>query len=342
MNKVHLVALLTVFLYTYGYSGSVHPVAAAMSLPDPGYVSSHSPLTPASIDMINAQCCQTLFPGYLQQALKNHRANIPASNDTLEGAYALVAGGSKGIGYAIAEALARRGYNMVLIARHADSLLSAKNKLESIYGVHVEMLVYDLEKEESAEAISKWCVEKNIHLKVLCNVAGMGGVDDYLSLPLDSLRYMVRLNVESAMALTLTLLPLLEKNSPSYILNVSSMAGFAPIPSKNLYSATKSAVTFFSYSLRYQLRTKNISVSCLAPGPVFTKPSIKEDTKKKLGWFGMLMAVSPEVVGEIAIRETFNRKLMIVPGSVAKISAAVIRILPRRWLTNFYGKKGDK
>ena len=255
---------------------------------------------------------------------------------------AYITGGSKGIGYAIAEALARRGYNMVLIARHADSLLSAKNKLESIYGVHVETLVYDLAKEESAEAISKWCIEKNIQLKVLCNVAGLGGVDDYLSLPLDSLRYMVRLNVESTMALTLTLLPLLEKNAPSYILNVSSMAGFAPIPSKNLYSATKSAVTFFSYSLRYQLKTKNVSVSCLAPGPVFTKPSIKEDTKKKLGWFGMLIAVSPEVVGEIAVRETLNGKLMIVPGSVAKISAAVIRFLPRRWLTNFYGKAGDK
>lgn len=259
-----------------------------------------------------------------------------------EAPYALVAGGSKGIGYSISEALARRGFNLILIARHRDSLISAKNKLESAYQVHVEILVHDLSNEESAVAIAKWCTAKNIHLKMLCNVAGYGGTRDYLSLSLDTLRYMVRLNIESTMALTLTLLPLLEMNAPSYILNVASMAGFAPIPAKNLYSATKSAVIFFSYALRNQLKKKNISVSCLTPGPVFTKPSIEKDTKAKLGWLGMKMAVSPDRVGEIAVRETFNRKLIIVPGNLAKIATSVIRFLPRRWVVAAYGNVGSE
>ncbi len=256
--------------------------------------------------------------------------------------YALVAGGSKGIGYAIAEALAKRRYNLILIARHADSLLAAKNKLESAYQIHVEILVYDLSREQSADEIAKWCTDKNIHLKMLCNVAGLGGTRDYLLLPLDSLRYMVRLNVESAMALSLTLLPLLEKNAPSYILNVASMAGFAPIPVKNLYSATKSAVIFFSYSLRYQLKEKNISVSCLSPGPVFTKPEIRQDTKKKLGWFGMQMAVPPKKVGEVAVRKTLKKRMMIVPGTLSKITSTIIRVLPRRWIVSLYNKAGKK
>src|SRR6185436_4631623 len=62
--------------------------------------------------------------------------------------YALVAGGSKGIGYAIAEALAKRGYNLVLIARHEAPLLTAKDKLESAYGIHVEILMHDLSLEK--------------------------------------------------------------------------------------------------------------------------------------------------------------------------------------------------
>src|SRR5450432_880636 len=256
--------------------------------------------------------------------------------------YALVAGGSKGIGYGIAEALAKRGYDLILIARHVDSLRAAKNKLESLYKIHVELLSFDLARDESAVQIAQWCTEKNIPLKMLCNVAGFGGSRDYLSLPLDTLRYMINLNIGSAMALTLTLLPLLEKNAPSYILNVGSMAGFAPIPVKNLYSATKSAVVFFSYSLSYQLKDKNISVSVLCPGPVFTKPEIIEDTKKKLGWFGSLMAVPPEKVGEIAVRETLDHKLVIVPGTVSKITAFLIRILPRQMIVNIYGKAGDK
>ena len=259
-----------------------------------------------------------------------------------DSAYALVAGGSKGIGFAIAEALAKRGYNLILIARHMDSLVASKNELEGLYGIHVEIIPYDLSREEAATDIARWCNERNIRLKMLCNVAGFGGARDYLTLPLDSLRYMINLNVGSAMALTLTLLPLLEKNAPSYILNVGSMAGFAPIPVKNLYSATKSAVVFFSYSLSYQLKEKNISVSVLCPGPVFTKPEIKEDTQKKLGWFGTLMAVPPEKVGEVAVRETLNKKLVIVPGTVSKLTSIIIRFLPRKWIVSIYGKAGDK
>ncbi|HEV7620947.1 MAG TPA: SDR family NAD(P)-dependent oxidoreductase, partial [Flavisolibacter sp.] len=261
-------------------------------------------------------------------------------NDSLP--YALVAGGNKGIGYAIAEALAKRKYNLILIARHTDSLNSAKRKLESAYGIHVELLIYDLSKEQAASDIATWCTSKNIHLKMLCNVAGFGGARDYLSLPLDSLRYMVRLNVESAMALSLTLLPLLEKNAPSYILNVASMAGFSPIPVKNLYSATKSAIVFFSYSLRYQLKKKKISVSCLAPGPVFTKPEIVQDTKEKLGRFGVWMAVSPSRVGEVAVRKTLKKKMIIVPGTLARITSIFVRLLPKRLLAGIYNKIGNK
>jgi uncharacterized protein len=256
--------------------------------------------------------------------------------------YALIAGGSKGIGYGIAEALAKRGYNLILIARHLDTLQAAKSKLEIKYKVHVEILAMDLSFDTTATEIAKWCTDRNVRLKILCNVAGLGGANDYLSYPLDSLRYMVRLNIESCMALSLTLLPLLEKNAPSYILNVASMAGFAPIPIKNMYSATKSAVVFFSYSLRYQLKDKNISVSCLCPGPVYTKPEIVKDTKEKLGWFGNKMAMDPGAVGEIAVKKTFNKRLIIVPGTLAKISSSLIRFFPRRWVVNLYGGAGNK
>ncbi|MFI5154828.1 MAG: SDR family NAD(P)-dependent oxidoreductase [Chitinophagales bacterium] len=271
-------------------------------------------------------------------------SSIPPADTIIDSLkpYALVAGGSKGIGYGIAEALAKRGYNLILIARHMDTLVAAKERLEKSFPIHVELLALDLSFDSTAGTIAKWCTERNIHLKVLCNVAGIGGANDYLSLSLDSLRYMVRLNVESCMALSLLLLPLLEKNAPSYILNVASMAGFAPIPIKNLYSATKSAVVFFSYSLQYQLREKRISVSCLCPGPVYTKPEIVKDTKEKLGWFGNQMALDPHTVGEYAIMKTFKGRMIIVPGSLAKFSSSLIRFLPRRWIVDIYGSKGKK
>ncbi len=267
------------------------------------------------------------------------------SNDTLihNGyPYALIAGGSKGIGYALAEAWAKRGYNLVLIARHWDSLSAAKTKLESAYGIHVELLSYDLSREESAAAIAKWCIEKDIPLKALCNVAGAGGSRDYLHTSLDTIRYMVRLNIESCLTLTYQLLPLLEKNAPAYILNVASMAGFAPIPLKNVYSATKSAVLFFSYSLRYQLKSKHISVSCLAPGPVYTKPEIVAETKKQLGWLGNKMARDPHRVGEKTVRKTLKGKMIIVPGFLANMMSQILRILPPRWSAAIYDRLGKE
>ena len=256
--------------------------------------------------------------------------------------YALVAGGSKGIGYAIAVALAKRNYNLILIGRQMDSLITAKNSLESSYKIKVTIMEKDLSLPGSAEAIAAWCQQDQLPLSMLCNDAGLGGNKDFLSLPLDDLRNMISINISAQMALCHGLLDLLEKNSPSHILNVASMAGFAPIPEKNIYSATKAAVIFFSYSLRYQLKTKNISVSCLCPGPVFTKPEIMEDTIEKLGWFGKLMAVNPIKVGEVAVRKTLKNKMIIVPGVVSTLISIFLRSLPRRAITSIYFVMGQK
>jgi len=256
--------------------------------------------------------------------------------------YALIAGGSKGIGYALAEALAKRKYNLVLIARGMDSLIAAKQKLESAYGIHVDILSYDLSLEQSQKEVADWCIQRDLPLKMLCNVAGFGGSKDYLSIPLEQTRYMIELNLEMPAAMTQLLLPLLEKNKPAYVLNVASMAAFAPIPIKNMYSASKAGVLYFSYALRYQLKDKDISVSCLAPGPVFTKPEIVKETKKQLGWLGMKMEVSPDRVGEIAIRKTLRGRMIIVPGTLASLMSGFLRVMPKRWSARMYHRVGKK
>ena len=104
----------------------------------------------------------TGIAGYSQPVVIHKNApdslttTVPGENiDYTSGSYALVAGGSKGIGFGIAEALARRHYNLVLIARHSDSLIAAKHRLETTYNIHVEILPYDLSKETTAEEIAR-------------------------------------------------------------------------------------------------------------------------------------------------------------------------------------------
>jgi uncharacterized protein len=272
----------------------------------------------------------------VKQERKNKSNSTPMKNSNTR--YALVSGGSKGIGFAIASALARRNYNLLLIARNADDLNEAKNKLESNFPIHVDILPADMNDPGSAEKIAGWCTERNLLLSVLCNVTGIGGSEDFLSNTLDESLYMMRLNLEPAVSMIYHLLPLLKKNQPAYILNISSMAGFAPISIKNIYSATKSAMIFFSYSLRYQLIHDHISVSCLCPGPVFTKPTIEKETIAQLGWLGRKMAVSPDKIGEIAIEKTLRKKMIIVPGMLAKTISVILRILPKRVIAFIYYK----
>jgi short-subunit dehydrogenase len=250
--------------------------------------------------------------------------------------WALIAGGSRGIGYHIAEALAARKYNIALVARNSEDLVVARNDIERAFPVQVEIFSSDLSLPDAAVEIASWCSEKAFRLTVLCNAAGRGGSKDYLSLPIADLRNMVRLNIESAIELTLALLPLLQKNAPSAILNIGSVAGFTPIPAKNIYSASRAALLFFSYSLRYQLTGRKISVSCCCPGPVFTKPSIEAETLKQLGWFGRRMAVDPARVAEMAVRNMLKGKMLIVPGMLSTLVSFILRLLPAGLLARIF------
>jgi short-subunit dehydrogenase len=250
--------------------------------------------------------------------------------------WALIAGGSKGIGFSIAKALAKRKYNVLLIARNYEDLINAKINLQNKFKIQVEVLSCDLSLSGSSKIIFDWCSHKNFEIKILCNAAGMGGSKDFPELPLDDLRTMIRLNLESVMALCFTFIPLLKQTSRSFILNIGSMAGFAPIPIKSVYASTKSSIISFSYSLKYLLKENNISVSCVCPGPVFTKPSIEMETIKQLGWPGKMMAVESDKAGECAVQGMLKGKMIIIPGKLAKLISYLLRIIPHRFTAHIF------
>jgi short-subunit dehydrogenase len=106
------------------------------------------------------------------------------------------------------------------------------------------------------------------------------------------------------------------------------MAGFAPIPIKSIYASTKSALHFFSYSLRNLLRQDQISVTCACPGPIFTKPSIEAETIHQLGWLGKKMAVNPGLAGELIVRALLKGKMIVVPGKLANLISYLLRMAP--------------
>jgi uncharacterized protein len=242
--------------------------------------------------------------------------------------WALIAGGSKGIGYGIAEALSARRYDLVLIGRNQPDLESARSRLMDKYHNKIEILSCDLLLEESGNLMYNFCRRNSVPVSILCIAAGMGGSADFPDLPPEDLKKMIRMNLELAVSLCQIFRPILRENAPSHILTVGSMASFAPFPLKNVYSATKAALLYFTYSIRQQFKPDNIKAGCLCPGPVYTKPEIEQETKKRLKWLAKYMTVHPTKVGEMAIRGLLRGKALIIPGTIPLIISFFLRVMP--------------
>lgn len=242
--------------------------------------------------------------------------------------FALVTGASKGIGKALAISLAKRKFNLLLVARSAAELNALKSELSALHNVSVEVLALDLSVPGAAKRVTEWCKDNAFPVSVLINNAGFGVWGKFETLPLDEQLNMLQLNITALTELTYHLLPLLRQNQKGYILNVSSTAAYQAVPTLALYAASKSYVLSFSRAIRYELKDSSISVTCLSPGPVGTGfaeragLSAINDIAEKFN-------MDANVVADIAVKGMLNRKAEIIPGFTNIISAYANRFLPK-------------
>lgn len=184
---------------------------------------------------------------------------------------ALVTGASSGIGVAFCQHLASFGAALVLTARREDRLASLAADLHSDHGCEVTVIVCDLSDAAGPDALVRELKEKNIAIDILVNNAGFGFNGSFVSGGAEMYRDMMQVNMVSLVMLTRLLLPDMVRRGHGGILNVSSMAGFLPIPYFGVYSATKQFVINISSSLWKELQGSGVHVSALCPGPVDTE-----------------------------------------------------------------------
>jgi len=242
--------------------------------------------------------------------------------------YALITGASKGIGRSIAIALAKRKYNLLLVARSAPELSALKLELSAQYGISVEVYPIDLSVRGSAKLVATWCNDNAFPVAVLVNNAGFGVWGKFDSLSIDEQLNMLQLNITALTELTYYLLPLLKRNQQGYVLNVSSTAAYQAVPTLAMYAASKSYVLSFSRAIRYELKDSSVSVTCISPGPVGTGfaeragLSVINDIAEKFN-------MDANVVAEIGVKAMFNKRAEVIPGFTNIISAYANRILPK-------------
>jgi uncharacterized protein len=243
--------------------------------------------------------------------------------------YAVITGASKGIGKAIAIELAKRNYNLVLVARSEKLLLEVKKEIQTKNEVSIETLALDLSTSDSASKLLAFCESKQLIVSILINNAGYGlsGKIDKHSIEDNS--NMIQLNVLSLTQITQTFLPILEKNGPSYILNVASTASYQAIPGLAVYSATKAYVLSFSRALYHELKSRGISVTALSPGPTATEFSDRAQIGEKGLKAAEKVNMTAEDVAKIGVDALFAKKPEVVTGILNKIGAVGAGLLPK-------------
>ncbi len=243
--------------------------------------------------------------------------------------YALITGASKGIGKAIAEELAARKVNLLLIARSDNLLKEITADLSTRFQIQADSLAIDLADPGSPALIATWLQEKKYKVNILVNNAGYGlsGAFDHYSAKEHS--DMMRVNMQVPVELSALLIPQLKEHTKSYILNIASSAAYQAVPGLSVYAASKAFLLSFSRGLRYELRKTNISVTAVSPGATETDFSNRAQVGKKALKAAEKFNMTPQAVARIAVDAMFAAKTETVTGFVNKLGAFLVWVLPK-------------
>jgi uncharacterized protein len=256
--------------------------------------------------------------------------------------YALVTGAAKGIGKAIAESLAKRKYNLILVDIDSKQLISTSTEIISRFGVQVEYLHIDVSAPRAAEIIFLTTRPLHDDITVLVNNAGFGVNTAFEDGQIEEQLNIVDVNAKAVVKLSYIFLPVLKKNVQTYLLNTSSTTAYQSVPYMNVYAATKSFVLSFTRGLSHELRNSNVSVSCLCPGSTDTdfvvRARMSAETLKLASRFNM----DPAVVGEIAVSQLFKGRAEIIPGFTNKLHAWLPKFFPKRLTEKIAGNIYEK
>ncbi|HEY4936879.1 MAG TPA: SDR family oxidoreductase [Puia sp.] len=243
--------------------------------------------------------------------------------------FALITGGSKGIGKAIAETLAGRGYDLLLVARSADLLEQVSTEIQSATKRSCHWLALDLAVDQAAEAVYDWCIENKFEVSILVNNAGYGLSGSFENYSAAEHTEMLHVNIITLTKLTRLFLPELLKQPAGYILNIGSSASYQAIPLLSAYAASKAYVLSFSRGLYQELKKTKVSVTCVCPGPTDTnfvnRAHVGAKGRKAAERFNM----SPHIVALIAVESLFRKKPEVITGAMNKLSAFFAWLLPK-------------
>ncbi len=245
---------------------------------------------------------------------------------------ALVTGASSGMGRAFSKELAKRGFNLVIVARRRQRLAELKKELTEQYGVKVKMLPHDLSDPEECKQLAEEV--STVNIDILINNAGFGVFGKFTETDLDRELEMIDVNIKAVHILTKLFLQKFTRRNYGFILNVASLAGFMAGPMFSSYYASKNYVLQLTKAIYEELRMdkSNVYIGAFCPGPVKTEFNDVAGAEFAVG------GISETEAARYAIEKMFDGQLIIIPKVYAKLTAAASKIAPAKVMLAATGK----
>lgn len=233
---------------------------------------------------------------------------------------ALVTGASSGIGRDMARYLSHLGYDIIAVAQREDRMLELKKELKT----DVQVISMDLSKKENC--INLYEQVKNQKIDLVINNAGFGIFGNFTETDLDREINLINTNIVAVHILTKLFLKDMKARNEGRILNVASIAGFAPGPLMAAYYSSKSYVLRLTQAIYRELKKEksNVHISVLCPGPVAT------EFNDVAGVHFSLKPLSSEYVAKYAIDNALKNKLVIIPGMMNKVIRVLSKLSPSK------------
>jgi len=188
----------------------------------------------------------------------------------LAGRVALITGGSKGIGKAIARGFAEAGADVAIAARHENQLGTAADEIRRGLSVRVEYHVTDMNDRQQVDQLADWAIKTLGKVDILINNAGSNRPQTLVEIVDEDWDTLLELNLTSCMRLARALAPAMIERKWGRIVHLSSVMALASNPGRGPYSATKAALLGMARAHALELGPHGVTVNCLAPGPIAT------------------------------------------------------------------------
>jgi uncharacterized protein len=249
---------------------------------------------------------------------------------------ALVTGASSGIGLELARLLARDGFHLALVARRGDRLEALGAELASRHQVACLPIVADLGRPDASAAVMAALGARADGLEIVVNNAGFGAFGEIAAMEEGVAAAMIQVNVTALTELTRLALPGLLRRGRGRIMNVASIAGFAPGPLMAVYHATKAYVVSFSVALAEEVRGTGVSVTAFCPGTTRTEfhaaPGMRRSKPLQ-----QLMAEAAPVVKE-GYDGLMAGRLIVIPGWKNRAFVRLAPLLPASLVARLVGR----